>query len=160
MHRRRRIRSPKDFWAGLMFIGIGLLALIVSQANYRTGSAVQMGPGYFPTVLGGLLVLLGLAGLARALAVEGAKPAAVHLRPLLLVLLSVAVYGYLMKPGGLAAATVAAVVIGALGGHEFRWKEVLLLSFALVVFSYLVFVKGLTLPLSMCPDFIDSCPIR
>ena len=69
-------------------------------------------------------------------------------------------YGYLMKPLGLVLATVALVFISAFGGHEFKWKEVLILSVILVIFSVLVFVKGLTLPFPLCPDFIETCPIR
>ena len=57
-------------------------------------------------------------------------------------------------------ATVALVFISALGGHEFKWKEVLILSVILVLFSVLVFVKGLTLPFPICPQFIETCPIR
>jgi predicted MFS family arabinose efflux permease len=65
-----------------------------------------------------------------------------------------------MKPGGLAVATIAAVFIGALAGHEFKWKEVAVVALVLVIFSWLVFVRGLTLPFPMCPQFIDNCPIR
>ena len=63
-------------------------------------------------------------------------------------------------PLGLILATVALVFISALGGHEFKWKEVLILSVILVLFSVLVFVKGLTLPFPICPQFIETCPIR
>ena len=66
----------------------------------------------------------------------------------------------LMKPLGLIGATIALVFISAYGGHEFKWKEVAILSAILVVFSVLVFVKGLTLPFPLCPDFIENCPIR
>ncbi|MGE3160450.1 MAG: tripartite tricarboxylate transporter TctB family protein [Burkholderiales bacterium] len=154
-----RIRSPKDFWAGAMFVAFGAFAAGWSLAHYPMETAVRMGPGYFPVMLGGLLVLLGLVVAARALAVDGPKLAAVHLRPLVLVSLSVIAYGYLMTPGGLVVATAAAVVIGALAGHEFRWKEVSVLALVLVAFSWLVFVKGLTLPLPMCPSFVASCPL-
>jgi len=47
-----RIKSPKDFWAGLMFIGFGLFFMIGAD-NYELGSAARMGPAYFPTMLGG-----------------------------------------------------------------------------------------------------------
>jgi hypothetical protein len=155
-----RIRSPKDFWAGVMFAGIGAFFVAWSLANYALGSAVRMGPGYFPVLLGGLLVLLGAGILLKSLALDGPKVAAFHFRPLLLVALAVVAYGYLMKPGGLVVATAAAVFIGALAGNEFKWKEVLAVAAVLVVFSWLVFVKGLTLPFPLCPEFIDNCPIR
>jgi Tripartite tricarboxylate transporter TctB family len=155
-----RIRSPKDFWAGVMFAGIGAFFVAWSLANYALGSAVRMGPGYFPVLLGGLLVLLGAGILLKSLALDGPKVAAFHFRPLLLVALAVVAYGYLMKPGGLVVATAAAVFIGALAGNEFKWKEVLAVAAVLVIFSWLVFVKGLTLPFPLCPEFIDNCPIR
>lgn len=155
-----RIRSPRDFWAGVMFIAFGAFFVAWSLANYQMGSAVRMGPGYFPAVLGGLLVVLGSVVLARSLALNGPKVAVFHFRPLILVALSVVAYGYLMKPGGLVVATAAAVFIGAAAGHEFKWKEVSVVALVLVVFSYFVFVKGLTLPFPMCPSFIDNCPIR
>ena len=65
-----------------------------------------------------------------------------------------------MKPLGLVLATLLLVFISAFGGHEFRWKEVTILFLILIVFSILVFVKGLTLPFPICPGFIDNCPIR
>jgi putative tricarboxylic transport membrane protein len=119
-----------------------------------------MGPGYFPAVLGGLLVLLGAVVLVKSLAIEGPEVAAFHFRPIVLVSLSVLAYGYLMQPAGLAVATAAAVIIGALAGNEFKWREVLVVALVLVIFSYLVFVKGLTLPFPLCPAFVENCPIR
>jgi hypothetical protein len=53
-----KITNGKDFWAGLMFVAFGLAFMIVAQ-NYSMGTAVRMGPAYFPTVLGGLLAVLG-----------------------------------------------------------------------------------------------------
>jgi hypothetical protein len=143
-----------------MFAGFGALFVAWSLTHYAMGSAVRMGPGYFPVVLGGLLVLLGAGILVKSLAIDGPKVAAFHFRPLLLVALAVVAYGYLMKPGGLVVATAAAVFIGALAGNEFKWKEVLVVAAVLVIFSWLVFVKGLTLPFPLCPDFVDNCPIR
>ena len=155
-----RIRSPRDFWSGAMFIAFGAFFVVWAFLYYQMGSAVRMGPGYFPALLGGLLVVLGLFVLGNSLAVDGPKVDAFHFKPLLLVSGSVVAYGYLMQPGGLVVATVAAVVVGALGGEEFRWKEVAILTLVLVLFSWLVFVKGLTLPFPMCPSFIENCPVR
>jgi hypothetical protein len=56
-----------------------------------------------------------------------------------------------MKPLGLVGATAALVFISAYGGHEFKWKEVGILFVILILFSYFVFVKGLTLPFPMWP---------
>jgi len=151
-----RIRSPKDFWAALMFIGLGLFFVAWSATHYQMGSTLRMGPGYFPAVLGGVLALLGVVILAGSLVLEGAKLPHMSLRPLFWVIASIVAYGYLMQPFGLVLSTFVLVSLSAIGGHEFRWREVGLLSLVLVLFSVLVFVKGLTLPFPLCPQAIDA----
>jgi hypothetical protein len=202
-----KIKAPKDFWAGLMFIGVGLFFMIWAMTHYQMGTAVRMGPAYFPTMLGGLLAFLGVLVLIESFTMEGAPLAlpfnivdaivatailvavvwlglklgissdyglligtavisllTIRLRPnakpLVLISAACVVYGYLMKPLGLVLATATLVFIGAFGGHEFKWKEVGILYVILIVFSILVFVKGLTLPFPICPAFMDTCPIR
>jgi hypothetical protein len=155
-----KIKGPKEFWAGLMFIGFGLFFMIWALTHYQMGTAVRMGPAYFPAVLGGLLAFLGLLVLLEAFALEGPKVPAFAFRPLILISAACVVYGYVMKPAGLILGTAALVFISAFGGHEFKWKEVTILYVLLIVFSLLVFVKGLGLPFPICPAFIDNCPIR
>ena len=147
-----KIKSPKDFWAGLMFIGFGLFAAVWAVTHYQMGTAVRMGPAYFPVLLGGLLAVLGLIVLVGSFAIDGPKVPAFSFRPLILISLACVLYGYLMKPLGLVGATAALVFVSALGGHEFKFKEVAILYVLLIVFSILVFVKGLTLPFPLWPD--------
>ena len=146
-----KIKSPKNFWAGLMFVGFGLFFAVWAVTNYQMGTAVRMGPAYFPAVLGGLLAILGVIVLLESLAVEGPPVPRFHFRPLILISGACVIYGYLMKPLGLVLATAALVYISAFGGHEFKWKEVTILYVILIVFSVLVFVKGLTLPFPLWP---------
>jgi hypothetical protein len=155
-----KIKSPKDFWAGLMFIGFGGFFTIWALTHYQMGTAVRMGPAYFPAVLGGLLAFLGILTLLEAFAMEGPKVPRFNFRPLILISAACVVYGYMMKPLGLILATALLVFISAFGGHEFKWKEVTILYIVLIVFSILVFVKGLTLPFPVCPNFMETCPIR
>ena len=155
-----RIRAPKDFWAGLMFIAFGLFFMVWALTHYQMGSAVRMGPAYFPAVLGGLLAFLGALVLIESLTMQGPRLPRFGLRPLVLISVACVIYGYAMKPLGLIIATALLVFISAFGGHEFKWKEVAILYVILIVFSLLVFVKGLTLPFPVCPAFMDTCPIR
>ena len=147
-----KIKSPKDFWAGLMFIGFGLFAAIWAMTHYQMGTAVRMGPAYFPVLLGGLLAVLGVIVLLGSFAMQGPPVPEFSFRPLLLISLACVLYGYLMKPLGLVGATAALVFVSALGGHEFKFKEVAILYVILIVFSILVFVKGLTLPFPLWPE--------
>ena len=155
-----KIKSPKDFWAGLMFIGFGVFFIVVALVYYQMGSAVRMGPAYFPVLLGGLLAVLGLVVLVDSVIESGPPIAKFHFRPLLFIAASSLAFAYLLKPLGLVFASVALIFISAYGGHEFKWKEVAIMSVVLVIFAVLVFVKALSLPFPICPDFIEVCPIR
>ena len=155
-----KIKAPKDFWAGLMYIGVGGFFMIWALTHYQMGTAVRMGPAYFPTMLGGLMVFLGVLVLFESLAMQGPPVPRFAFRPLILISAACVVYGYAMKPLGLILATALLVFISAYGGHEFKWKEVLILFLILIVFSILVFVKGLTLPFPICPSIVENCPIR
>ena len=147
-----QIKSPKDFWAGLMFMVSGLFFAIWAAEFYQMGTAVRMGPAYFPTVLGGMLTVLGFIVFLGSFAMQGEKVPAFALRPLILISVGCVLYGYLMKPLGLVGATAALVYVSAAGGHEFKWKEVTILYVILMIFSWAVFVKGLTLPFPMWPE--------
>jgi putative tricarboxylic transport membrane protein len=147
-----RIASPKDFWAGLLFGGLGLFVALYAATHYKLGTAVRMGPGYFPTWVGGLVALLGLVLVVRSLRLSGPRLPRLHLRPTLLVLGASIAFGYLLKPLGLVLASVLLVVVGAAGGHEFRWREVPWLAAALAAFAVAVFVYGLELPFPLWPE--------
>jgi len=170
---------------------------LVSQ-NYPMGSAVRMGPAYFPTMLGGLLTILGAVVLIRAFFskiehplkvfpfrlplliasvvigaatyfadswFKGAPMAEFALtglalflfigafgpRSMFVILLAVVIFGYALKPLGLVLAIVLLIVLSALGGHDFRKKEVVILTVGLALFGVLVFVKGLGLPFNLWP---------
>jgi len=145
------IKSPKNFWSGIMFLVSGLFFAIWAENHYQMGSAVRMGPGYFPVVLGYILAVLGAIVLGMSFTVKGPKVPAFHLRPILFITVGVVLYGYLMKPLGLMLATAALVYVSAYGGHEFKWKEATILFVVLAAFSWIVFVKGLTLPFPIWP---------
>jgi putative tricarboxylic transport membrane protein len=147
-----RIASPKDFWAGLLFGGLGLFAALYAATHYKVGSALRMGPGYFPMGVGGLVALLGLVLVLRSLKLSGPPLGRLHLRPTLLVLGASLAFGYLLKPLGLVLASALLVVVGAAGGHEFRWREAALLALALAAFAVGVFVYGLELPFPLWPE--------
>jgi len=70
---------------------------------------------------------------------------------LILIIVAIVLFGVALKPLGMVLAAAILVFLGALGGHEFRWKEVAILYVVLALFSVFVFVKGLGLPFPVWP---------
>lgn len=147
-----RIRDRKDFNAGLMFIAIGA-AFALAAIRYPMGSALRMGPAYFPTLLGGLLVVLGLIVLGRSFAVDGAPPQPARWRSVLWIVGAAVAFALLVGPlrAGLVPAAFALVVMSAYGGWEFKWREAVVLAAVLTLFTVLVFHYGLGLPFRLWP---------
>jgi hypothetical protein len=147
------IRHPKDFFAGLLFIAFGIAAIVIGS-KYALGTAARMGPGYFPRILGILLIALGLALTLRALRISGPPIPAFKWRPLLVVLISVAAFGLMVNYAGVVVSTIFLIVAASAASHEFRWRESLIAGAALAALAVGVFVIGLKLQLPIWPAFI------
>ncbi|HWH48899.1 MAG TPA: tripartite tricarboxylate transporter TctB family protein [Burkholderiales bacterium] len=144
------IRSPRDFCAGLIFLFFGVVAAYIAR-DYPMGSAVRMGPGYFPYVLGILLALLGVAVCIKSLVIHGERVESVNLRALLLVLGAVGVFAATIESAGIVIATILLVGVGAAASPESRPREVLVLILVLVALAVGVFTYGLGLPFKLSP---------
>jgi hypothetical protein len=144
------IRNPKDFWSGLLFAAFGLAAIVIA-ANYPLGTAARMGPGYFPRLLGLLLVALGAALVLRGVRSKGPALPGWQWRPLLVVLGSVVVFAIIVTRVGLLLSTVALIFAASTASREFRPREALLSGVLLAVLVVAVFVVGLKLQLPVWP---------
>lgn len=142
------IRGPKDFWAGVVFIVIGATSLVLSN-DYEMGRAGSMGPAYFPTILGGMLVLLGVASVLRSLVRSGPPVGRFAIRECALVLAATVVFGLLVRSAGLAIGTILVVMISGFASVKFKLAPFLALGLGLAVFGVLVFVYLLGLPMPM-----------
>jgi len=150
-----KIKSPRDFWAGIMFIGFAAFFMIVAQLNYQMGNAWDMGPAYFPFLLGSILMVLGGFILVKSVTIEGPKVNRFNFRSLLFILGSCLLFSVLLNHLGVIISIVALIYMSAYGSHEFKFKEVMILSIVMIVISVLVFVKGLKLPFPIWPVFMN-----
>lgn len=150
-----RIRHPKDFWAGVLFIALGGAAALIAL-GYAMGSAGRMGPGYFPRWLGLLLVFLGLILVIRSFRLQGEKISFPTFTPLWIVLAAVSVFGAAVNYLGLVIATILLVLIASTASHEYRWKESVIAAIALAIFIVVAFQYGLKLQLPTWPPFLGS----
>jgi putative tricarboxylic transport membrane protein len=143
-------RFGQDIAAGLMFIAFGAFGLYLAR-NYPVGSALQMEPGYVPRLLCWGMVGIGVIIAARGLISGDAAIARWHWRPLLFVLGGLIAFRYMIEPIGLVAATVATVVLGAMGSREVQAKDTLMLAAGLAVGAVALFVYALGLPMRVWP---------
>jgi uncharacterized membrane protein YidH (DUF202 family) len=152
-----KIRNAKDFWSGVMFIAFGLFFAGFAR-QYDLGTAARMGPAYFPTMLGLLLILIGATISFKAIrSAEDAHGAVerFHFKPLILVLGAVVAFGLLLRPGGLIVALLALILISSLGSGEFKLREILPLAIGLCLLVLAVFIWGLGLTIPVLPAFLQ-----
>lgn len=138
--------NPKDFWTGLIYIAFGSAALIIGR-DYGMGTAVKMGPAYFPTILSGLLMTIGVISLVRSFIRPGSPVGTLALKGLALVITSTILFGLIVRGAGLIVALPVLVIISSLASTRFRWRYSLALAAGLTVFCILIFRQGLGVPL-------------
>ena len=146
-----RIKNLQDFWSGIFFTALGIIALYLSR-DYPMGSASQPGPGYFPTWLGGIMIGFGLIIGALSFKLQGEADQGLALRewgfrPWLVLPLTLAIYAMLMDADfGFVPSLIVLIVGCALAHRDVHWRETILLSIFLTAGAVAIFVYGLELP--------------
>jgi len=144
-------RDRKDFNAGVMYIVIGGF-FAGFATNYPMGTAVRMGPAYFPTILGVLLGLLGVILVVRSFAPHNEEPPSrTHWRPLLCIIGAACLFAVLIGTAGMVIASAVMMLVGAFGGWDFRWKEQLTGMVVMPAVCVGIFYYGLGLPFKLFP---------
>ena len=148
------LRSNKDFWAGLLLIVTGAAAIYIAR-DYTFGTAQRM-------VLGGILILFGIYILALGLRGGEKLEGSWSLRGLVILPLSLVLFGVLIDPpgalqgripGGFIPAMLVLIFGSATASTEFNFIEVLLFSIFLTALCAAVFIYGLGLPYPLITDF-------
>ena len=147
-----QLRSNKDFWSGLLLIALGAAAIFIAR-NYPFGTALRMGPGFFPIILGGLLIVFGLYLLACGLRSDEKIEGSWSLRALVILPLSLILFGALMERAGFVPAMLVLIFGSATATTEFRLVDVLLFAIGLTALAVAVFVWGLGLPYPLIKGF-------
>lgn len=148
-------RSAKDVLAGLAFVGFGV-AFAAGASTYTIGSPVRMGPGFFPLLVGGLLVVLGGIIVLKPAADPDATPLTrPPMRATVLILGAIVVFGLTVRGLGLVPSVFIAALMSALASRQIKPVGALLLAVGLTVISVLVFVVGLRLNLPLLGPWIS-----
>ena len=153
-----KIKSQRDFFSGLMFIIVGVV-FAVGATNYPLGSSARPGAGYFPLILSTLMTILGAVVLFKSLTIEteGGDPiGTIAWRPLLVVVVAIAVFGFALPRLGMFVTVPLLIVIVSFAGDEFGWKGVVLNSIVLTAGSWVIFIWGLNLTIPLKPAFMGG----
>jgi Tripartite tricarboxylate transporter TctB family. len=142
------IRNPKDFWAGLIYVVLGLAAVYIAQ-DYEMGTATRMGPGYFPTLLGGFLALIGVVSLVRSFYVPREPVGALALKATLLICGATLLFGLMLRGAGMIVSMIVMLLISSYASVRFRLVPAVLLAVGITAFCALVFVRGLGVPMPL-----------
>ena len=153
-----KIKSERDFWAGMMFLLVGI-GFAWGATTYNFGSSARPGPGYFPFGLGVLLALLGALELFKALTIEseGGDPiGAIAWKPLIVILAAVGLFGVALPRLGLVITLPLLVLISSWASDEFSLKAALINAAVLIAMSWAIFVKGLSLTIPVWPTIFGA----
>ncbi len=135
----------RDVLAGLMFIVVGCIAIFLSR-KFSYGGALRMGPGYFPTWLGGIAIVGGIAVLIEGLAKPEGIGRTWSVRALIILPLTTVVFGILMTHAGFVPAVFALSFLSALASPEFKVKEQAVLATGMTLLCWALFIWVLELP--------------
>lgn len=161
-----RIKSQKDFFAGLLYLSVGA-GFAWGATNYTIGNGARMGPGYFPLLLGIILAIIGGIVAFKALVVEtpdGDPVGKFAWKPLFFIIMANFLFGILLggvpslgiPAMGMIVAIYALTIVAAMAGQEFKWVEVIILGTILAIGSWFAFVWGLKLQFQVWPSFIGG----
>ena len=161
-----RIKSQKDFFAGLLYTVIGI-GFAWGATTYTIGDGARMGPGYFPLLLGIVLAIIGGFVMFQAMVVEtpdGDRIGRWAWKPLVFIIAANFLFGILLggwpllgiPAMGLIIAIFVLTFVAAMAGTEFKFSEVLVLAILLAALSWFAFVWGLNLQFQVWPTFITG----
>lgn len=154
-----KIKSQKDFWSGLMFMAVGAAFAWGAATNYSFGTSARPGPAYFPFGLGVLLTILGALVWFASVTVEtedGEPIGAIAWKPLCIIVASVVMFGFILPRLGLLISLPLLIIVAALAGDEWHWKDSIISVVVLTMGSWLIFIKGLNLVIPLWPSFMTA----
>jgi hypothetical protein len=146
---RARINVP-DLAFAVFLIALGALAFVLASP-LSVGTAAAMGPGYVPRGLAILIMIYGLVLGLRAMVSGAVAFPGVELRPLLLILGSVALFAVMLPLAGLAITSFALVLCAGYAAYDVRQRENVISALVLAAFAVVLFIVALSLPIPVWP---------
>ena len=147
----RELMGKRDFYAGGLMVLLGL-GVALKGSSYRAGTLMHMGPGFLPTALGILLVLLGITIAATAFSsADGEDQSLLPQNPQwwawFCILMSPVAFIVFGRYFGMIPGTFACVFIAALGDKTATWRGTVVLATVVTIFGVALFSYFLQVPM-------------
>lgn len=143
-----KVKSPQDLGAGVVFLLIGLAGIVLGR-DLDFGSARNMGPGYFPVLISGFIVLIGAIVAGRSFSIEGPAVERLQVRPLLMLLVALAVFSFLIREIGVVLTSILMMIVAAYARPNVNIIETVVFAVCVATFVAVVFVFGLNQPMPL-----------
>jgi putative tricarboxylic transport membrane protein len=152
------IRGPRDFYGGLVLVGVAVFAY---WASYELPGmrGFAFGPGTAPRMFAFVLGALGVAVAVTGLMVKGPGIERFYLRGPFFITLSVFLFAWLVRPLGLVIASFLSILAAAGATPEARILETIIWGAVLTAFCCLLFPVALNLPMQLWPNSWDIAAI-
>jgi hypothetical protein len=148
--------SMKDLLAGLIFMAIGL-SFGYAALGYNIGTALRMGPAYFPLILAGILTILGLVILVQSLTAgpDEIPMERVPWKGLVLITAGLVFFGVTVRGLGMAPALFVTTFLSAFASNRTGVAGALIIAAILTALCVLIFNVALGLPLPIIGRWLN-----
>jgi putative tricarboxylic transport membrane protein len=147
------VRGPQDFVGGIALMAIAIFALWASS-DLQGMHGFSFGAGTAPRMFATLLFGLGAAIMIVGIVSEGPQLQRLSWRGPLFVSLGILFFAIAIRPLGLVISGLASFLIAALGSHETRWIEAIIVGVVLTAGCAVLFPYVLGLPMPLFPRFL------
>ena len=141
--------NRKDATAGALFIVLGLGFGLNAWLTLDLGTNLRMGPGYFPLLLSGALLLLGVAVLFHAFSIEDEPWGHIPWRGMFFILLGPIAFGLTLGGLGLVPALAIIAFITSFASIRVGPLLAIAMTVGLTIFCVAVFSWGLGTPIRL-----------
>lgn len=147
------VGAPQDLAGGMLLLAIAAIGWW-QAGDLQIGTLRQFGPGMVPTALLALLAVCGIALVILGFWSEGPTLGVWNPGAGILILGSVAAFGYAIRPLGFVVAGPVAVVLSSLAGRDRRIVEAVIFGVVMTALCLALFRYTLNLPIPVAPWLI------
>jgi hypothetical protein len=149
------VSNPKDFYTGVLLLAVcGVFA--AGLVELPLGRIARPGPGFFPLMLLGLLFIFSIAILVNGLRTKGEALTPVPWRGLIIITGMTVFFGATIKGLGFIPAIIATAFVSCLATRHWTMVSALATAAILAIFSWLIFIWGLGLPIALCGTWLRT----